>query len=346
MTTPDPTPALLSTARLAEIRKAITGHIGSLEKRRMIEDLLAHLDALTPRAPSVIEARCTETGVVYYVTTAADGTVTVAPRDMCAPSPSFADASKAEKGTMLRAAFDQGRAAERASLTPRAPVDGEALGFSVFIGDMRETDNHATREAWAQMEPEPKAEYVSRALALDAHGYARGRAEGLEGIDRWKMIAEGKDVRIAVLRDEIARLTAERDRDVKVACVEATKHEDARWRGPYLARADELAAAWAENKRLTAELAEARAAEARSVDALNAAIRMHHEGVEERAEAESAARRRGAQEAGARLAVVTEIVDSIRWTRANSDNPGDQTVYVDRLLALFPEQSAAEGRQG
>jgi hypothetical protein len=119
--TPGPTPALLSAARLAEIRERASSatrrtdgsHDGGIAGRamRFVDDdvpaLLAHIDALAPRA-----------------------------------------------------------------------VDGDALGFALFIGDMRETDNHATREAWAQMEPDPKAEYVSRALAIHAIGHAAGRGEG------------------------------------------------------------------------------------------------------------------------------------------------------------------------
>lgn len=154
-------------------------------------------------------------------------------------------------------------AAALASLTPRALVDGEALGFALFIGDMRETDNRATREAWAQMEPEPKAEYVSRALALHAIGYAAGRSEGeaervratQEGIDigrarGWKEANVEIDRLVASRAAErdatIARLTAERD---------AARSEAHASAGALLAPKIELA-----TMGLRDELAEARAA--------------------------------------------------------------------------------------
>lgn len=43
----DTKPAILSAAEIEAIRASLAGHIGSLEKRRMIERLLAHIDALT-----------------------------------------------------------------------------------------------------------------------------------------------------------------------------------------------------------------------------------------------------------------------------------------------------------
>ena len=90
-----------------------------------------------------------------------------------------------------------------------APADGEALGRLMWKLGAHRMSKAEEDWLWDTMPADRKTKYVKGAIALDAHGYARGRAEALEGIDRWKMIAEGKDVRIAVLRDEIARLTAE-----------------------------------------------------------------------------------------------------------------------------------------
>ncbi len=255
---------------------------------------------------------------------------------------SFVEVS--EELAMVRAHLD--------ALTPRAPVDGEALGFALFIGDMRETDNRATREAWAQMDPDPKAEYVSRALDLHAIGYAAGRNEG--EAERAALAAElaKRDAEIEGLRCELAKrdaLTAEA-RAALTPRAPSTREQRVERLGKiarellqigedtvseYLARDAEIA-------RLTAELAEARAA----VDHARMDVKMTSE-LRKMAEHDaSVARIDGARGANAQLADVAEIAASLRWTRANSDNPGDQAVYVDRLLALFPEQSAAEGRQG
>lgn len=51
MTTPDPTPALLSAARLAEIRAKLADHTQPHDFRSIAADLLAHFDALTPPLP-------------------------------------------------------------------------------------------------------------------------------------------------------------------------------------------------------------------------------------------------------------------------------------------------------
>ena len=283
------------------------------------------------------------------------------------------------------------------ALTPRA-VDGDALGFGLFIGDMRETDNRATREAWAQMEPEPKAEYVSRALALVAIGYAAGCSEGApvvhadfagglsvcarpgdttKDVDRITCptcLARLYDVAnddADKMRQEVERLTAAHV-DALTPRAPSTREQRVERLGKlarellqiaedtvseYLARDREFArltsslaaerarrpieeAAIAEAQReldtTRAELAEARSA----VEHARMDVKMTSE-LQKMAEYDaSVARLSGARGTDAQIAAVAEIAASIRWTRANSDNPGDQTVYVDRLLALFPEQGA------
>lgn len=249
--TPDTTPALLSAARLAEIRAADaadTHPVASTEGGHDRRALLAHLDALTPRevdgdalgrAVLAVESegfdnalawedtgrlerdRLKRIGVRLHAIGYAAGAVAMTGEgdDPAVEGAVYILMERHDRE--LHAAHAAGRSegeAERAALTPRAPSTreqrverlGKLARELLQIGEDTVSEYLARDAEIARLtEARNVAEARAGSLAADLAIVRELEAEALASMDRWKMIAEGKDVRIAGLREEIARLTAE-----------------------------------------------------------------------------------------------------------------------------------------
>jgi len=291
--TPDPAPALLSTARLAEIRERVAFTVIAEAHNEAIADraaLLAHLDALTPRA--VVDGEALGRGLYIEINPGGEQAW-----------PHYAESFRERYIAAALALHAIGYAAGAVAMTG----EGDDPGTEGAVYILMERHDRELHEAHAAGRSEGEAERVRLSALLAAEHESAGVA------------IEGQQIEIARLT---AALEAERARRPveEAAIAEAQRELDA----------------------TRAELAEARAAIASaangSIDDIEAARRF---GYHERDAEVAAARLDGAREEREECARIADAASRYNANRPANTQPSAAYKIADAIRAR-----ATEGRQG